>query len=75
MFSGHKVVCYCNITKFGVATPSRPKYFSNIVLEALLRCRIVVVAKLYNCRMPSSDKRNKKVSTILPIDKSIPYGI
>ena len=23
MFSGHKVVCYCNITKFGVATPSR----------------------------------------------------
>ena len=25
MFSGHKVVCYCIITIFGVATPSRPK--------------------------------------------------
>ena len=23
MFSGHKVVCYCNFTTFGVATPSR----------------------------------------------------
>ena len=59
MFSGHKVVCYCNITIFGVITPSRPRDLNIsrffLVSEALLRCRIVVVAKLKNGRVPSTD--------------------
>ena len=42
MFSGNKVVCHCNITIFVVAP------------EALLCCRLVVFAKLNNCRVPSS---------------------
>ena len=69
MLSGHKVVCICHFTIFIVATPSRhwgPNYFSiffwsltglwgyinNITLS---RCRIVIVAKLKDCRVPSSD--------------------
>ena len=62
MLSGHKVVCICHFTIFVVASPSRHRgltIFQNfsgpwLFLEALLRCRIVVVAKLKNCRMPSS---------------------
>ena len=62
MFSGHKVVCICNFTIFVVATPARHwgltifRNFSGpwLILEALLRCHVVVVAKLKNCRVPSS---------------------
>ena len=53
---------YLSFTIFVVASPSRHwglTIFQNfsgpwLFLEALLRCRIVVVAKLKNCRMPSS---------------------
>ena len=61
--SGHKVVCNCHYTIFIAATPSRHwgitifRFFSSpwLVPETLLRCRVVVVAKLKNCRVPSSD--------------------
>ena len=50
MFAGHKVVCYCNITIFVVATPSRHRDLNIfrifLVPEALLRWRVVVVALL-----------------------------
>ena len=77
MFSGHTVICYCNITIFGVANPSRHRDLNifrtfsgprgSITLSrcrgvAVSRCRVValsryrfvVVAKLHNCRVPSS---------------------
>ena len=62
MFSGHKVDCNCHFTIFVVATPSRHwglnifRIFSGPlpVPEALLHCRIVVVAKLKSCCVPSS---------------------
>ena len=62
MFSGHKVVCNCHFTIFVVATPSRHwgltifRLFSCPCLfpEAVLHCRVVAVAKLKNCRVPSS---------------------
>ena len=62
MLSSHKVVCNCNFSIFIVATLSRHWgltifwFFSGpwLVPEALLRCRVVVVAKLKNCRVPSS---------------------
>ena len=61
MFSGHKVVWNCHFTIFVVATPSRHwgltifRLFSGPWLfpEAVLHCRVVVVAKLENCRMPA----------------------
>ena len=62
MTSEHKVVCNYHFTIFVVATPSRHwaltifRIFSGpwLVLDALLRCRFVVVPKLKNCRVPSS---------------------
>ena len=57
MFSGYsfyllQYFCTC------LATPSRHRdiniFRSFLVLEALLHCRIVFVAKLKNCRVPSS---------------------
>ena len=62
MFSGHKVVCNCHFTILVVATPSRHRGLTIfricsgpwLVLEALWHCRVVVVAKLKNCRVPSS---------------------
>ena len=62
MFSGHTVVCNCHFTILVVATPSRHRGLTIfricsgpwLVLEALWNCRVVVVAKLKNCRVPSS---------------------
>ena len=62
MFSGHTVVGYGFIPIFVVATPFRRKdlnifrFFFGF-LEALFRCRVVVVAKLKHCRVPSSGNR------------------
>ena len=61
MFSDLNVVCYCTITIVGVATPSKhwPLNIFKLLLVpeayvvALSRCRVVVVAKLYNCRCPA----------------------
>ena len=59
MFPGQKVIDYGNKTTFVV-----PLYLDNetltcfvffLVSEALLRCRVDVVAKLNNCSMPSSE--------------------
>ena len=49
MFSDHKVVGYCIITIFVVATPFRHRdlnIFFFLVPEDLLCCRIVIIAKL-----------------------------
>ena len=62
IFSGPKVVCYCHFNLFVVATTSRHwgltifRLFSSpwLVPEAMLHCRVVVVAKLKSCRVPSS---------------------
>ena len=61
MLSGHKVVCNWHFTIFIVATPSGHGgltifRFSGpwLVLEALLRCRVFIVAKLKCFRVPSS---------------------
>ena len=62
MLPCHTVVYNCHYTIFIVATPSRHwgltifRFFSGpwLVPEAILRCRVVIVAKLKNCRMPSS---------------------
>ena len=61
MFAGHKVVCYCNITIFVVATPSRHRDLNIfrifLVPEALLRWRVVVVALLLShCRFREAKK-------------------
>ena len=51
MLSDHKVVSYCNITIFVVATPSRPKYILNLFwsprlynIVALLLSRSYIIA-------------------------------
>ena len=62
MLSGHKVFCNCHSTIFIVATTSRHwgltifRFLSGpwLVPEAILRGRVVVVAKLKNCRVSSS---------------------
>ena len=52
MCSGHRVVCYCNVTIFIVITPYRHRYLNIFLIfsvpETLLHCRVVVVAKLKN---------------------------
>ena len=56
MFSDSKVGCYCNINTFVVATPSKHrdlKIKKNLVPDAILRCRVVVAAKLKSCWVPS----------------------
>ena len=53
IFSVHKVVCNCHFTIFVVATIFN--FF--LVPEAVLHCRVVVVAKLKNCRVPSSGRK------------------
>ena len=64
LFSGHKAVIFCNITVFAwllhLDTQIEIFFEFCLVPEALLRCRVVVVAKLKNCRMPSPT-----VSTLL----------
>ena len=58
MFSDPKIVAYCIMALSIVASPLRHRglnIFSNLfVTEALTICRVVAVAKLQNCRVPSS---------------------
>ena len=68
MFLGQKVVCYCNIATFGVATPYR-HWDLNIFIyflfpAAILCCRVVNVVKLRHCRVPSSDCTYKNTCTV-----------
>ena len=58
-FQGTKLFVIAIFTISVVAIPSRHQGLTiflvpDLVLEALLRCRVVVVAKLKNCRVPSS---------------------
>ena len=59
MFSGHKFFFFLQYYCICLATPSRHIDLNIFriffVPEALLRCRVVVVTKLKNCRVPSSD--------------------
>ena len=62
MFSDHKVVGYCIITLVVVATPFKhrdlhivlPFFMSPKLYCTVLRCRVVVVAKLTKFPVPSS---------------------
>ena len=57
VFRSQSCLLLPNYYIFIVATPSRHRdlniYAIFSVPEALLHCRVVVVAKLYNCRVPS----------------------
>ena len=58
MCSGHKVVGYCINAIFDVTSPFKHRDLTFVefflVPEALLLCRVVVVARLNNCCVPSS---------------------
>ena len=54
MFSGQHIVECGIMSIFVVASPPRTFFVFFLVSEAALRCRIVVVGKLINCRVPSS---------------------
>ena len=56
MFSGQRIVYFCIMSMFVVATPLRRLNIFRIFAftEALARCRVVVVSKLKNCHLPSS---------------------
>ena len=57
MFSGQKVVCYCNITIFVVATSSRHRDLNIFRIFLVPRAlQYYVVPKLKNGRVPSSRK-------------------
>ena len=58
MFSGHTIVGYCIMSfrcGYSIWTPKPLKKIEFfLVLETLLRCRVDVVAKLNNSKVPSS---------------------
>ena len=54
MFSGHKVVGYCILTIFVVATPSRHRDLNIFRMFCFALWHFCVVAKLNDCRVPSS---------------------
>ena len=70
--SSLKVVGQCSITIFNMATPFRHRHlnvcrFCSLVLEALLRCRNVVVAKLKIVACPALPSS--------PFTQRLPYSI
>ena len=53
---------------FVVATPLRHRDLNIFLIsEALLRCRVFIVAKLKNCRMPSSEKTTFTLQTTIAL--------
>ena len=61
-FPGQKIVDFCSITIFAVAAafryPGLKIFHIFLVPEAVLNCRVVIVAKLKSCRVPSSGQQN-----------------
>ena len=53
-FQANKLLSMAFMSILVVATPPRTFFVFFLVSEAALRCRIVVVGKLINCRVPSS---------------------
>ena len=67
MFSGHKVVCYCKITIFIVATQPRHRDLNIFRIFSCPRVSINVVAlsllrSYKNCRLPRSDENDMKIT-------------
>ena len=74
MFSGHKVVCYCIITIFGVATPSRPKKNFRGSITLSRSYKIIACPALKITKKKRKTVRNRKVAEWLLKNCTLVYS-